>query len=295
MQKELDKNNIGIVLLAYNRPSHLQRLLISLQNSGIKKVSIYLDSPNNKLSIFNQKEILRMLNAAKFWLKFRIIKHKKHLGISKSIKHALDTEFKKYKKIILLEDDCVPFRGFFEFMSKSLNKFEYNNKIMSVCGYQLPFINKKTKTIKNFFLKRFLPWGWGTWRNRWTMYNESLSNIKKEISKRKNICFPDEIKKYLKNPRLLNNEADVWSINWASLHYLTNSFCIYPNISLIRNIGFDGSGVHCNYSNAFTVNNYEKYFVKIVIKNKIVENKQLEKNIEEYLMKHFSNTFKLAK
>ena len=95
MQKELDKNNIGIVLLAYNRPSHLQRLLISLQNSGIKKVSIYLDSPNNKLSIINQKEILRMLNAAKFWLKFRIIKHKKHLGISKSIKHALDTEFKK--------------------------------------------------------------------------------------------------------------------------------------------------------------------------------------------------------
>ena len=47
------------------------------------------------LSIINQKEILRMLNAAKFWLKFRIIKHKKHLGISKSIKHALDTEFKK--------------------------------------------------------------------------------------------------------------------------------------------------------------------------------------------------------
>jgi len=47
---------------------------------------------------------------------------------------------------------------------------------------------------------------------------------------------------------------------------------IYVNIQgdepLIRNIGFDGSGIHCNYTNAFTVDNYDKYLVKVVLKIK---------------------------
>ena len=30
------KNNISIILFAYNRPSHLRRVLIALENRGIK-------------------------------------------------------------------------------------------------------------------------------------------------------------------------------------------------------------------------------------------------------------------
>ena len=61
MQKILDKSKVGVVVMAYNRPSHLQRLLISLQKSKIKKINVYLDKPVNKLSDINQKEIERML------------------------------------------------------------------------------------------------------------------------------------------------------------------------------------------------------------------------------------------
>ena len=80
------------------------------------------------------------------------------------------------------------------------------------------------------------------------------------------------MKKYLKNKKLLDNSADVWSINWAFLHYFTNTYCVYPNVSLIRNIGFDGSGVHCRFSTSFTVNNYEKYIRRVNISNKSLEN-----------------------
>lgn len=291
MQNLLDKKKIGIVVLAYNRPSHLQRLLISLQNSGINKISLYLDKPNDEISQFNQKEIIRMIDAAQFWLKSEVKRNKKHLGVSKSIKFVLDKEFKKFSKIIFLEDDCVPFKFFFDFTLKCLEKFENNNEIMSVCGYQLPFFKKKEKVITNIFLKRFMPWGWATWKNRWKKYNGSFSDIKNEIfNSKEKIYIPKEIKKYLKNKRLLNNSEDVWSINWSLLHYLNNSFCVYPNISLIRNIGFDGSGIHCNFSNAFTVNNYDKSLEKVKINTNIFENKKLDIKIEKYLFKNFPST-----
>ena len=291
MQKILDKKKIGITVLAFNRPSHLQRLLISLQNSGIKKISLYLDKPNNKISEINQKEIIRMIDAAKFWLNSDINKNKKHLGVSKSVKRALDKEFTKFDKIIFLEDDCVPFKFFFDFTIKCLEQFKNNNEVMSVCGYQMPFIKKKSKVITNYFLRRFMPWGWATWKNRWKKYNSNLSDIKKEFIRSKNKFYiPDEIKKYLKNKKLLNNSQDVWSINWSLIHYLNNSFCVYPNISLIRNIGFDGSGIHCNSSNAFTVINYEKAIERVKIKNKVIEDKKLDVKIEKYLAKNFPNT-----
>ena len=291
MQKILDKTNIGIVVLAYNRPSHLQRLLISLQRSKINKINLYLDKPNDQLSMLNQKEIIRMLEAAKFWLNCNVIKLKKHLGVSRSVKFALDKEFKIYDKIIFLEDDCVPFKFFFEYTLKCLEKFQNNNQIMSICGYQLPFFKRKGSIITNFFFKRFMPWGWATWRNRWKQYNENLRDIKKKISEsKKKVYLPLEINNYLKNNKLLNNSEDVWSINWACMHYLTNSLCVYPNVSLIRNIGFDGSGIHCNYTSAFVVDNYDMYLVKVILKEKIFEQKKLDSKIERYLLKNFPKT-----
>ena len=291
MQKLLNKYNIGIVVLAYNRPSHLQRLFISLKNQNIKNISLYLDKPNDQLSMLNQKEILRMINAAKFWLKCKIKKQTKHMGVSNSIKLALDNEFKIYDKIIFLEDDCIPFKFFFDYMIQCLNSFQNNNRIMSVCGYQLPFLKRKKDTITNIFLKRFIPWGWATWKNRWNKYNENLRDVKKEIlNSKKKIYLPREIKSYLNDKNFLNNTEDVWSINWSCIHYLTNSLCVYPNSSLVRNIGFDGSGIHCDVTDAFTVNNYDRYFSKVIIKDKIIEKKKLNNEIEKYLLKNFSAT-----
>ena len=291
MQKILDKSKVGVVVMAYNRPSHLQRLLISLQKSKIKKINVYLDKPVNKLSDINQKEIERMLKAANFCLNCKINKQRKHLGISKSLKIALDREFKKYDKLILLEDDCIPFKFFFQYMVDCLNKFEKNKKIRTVCGYQLPILNKKRKVVKNIFIKRFIPWGWATWKDRWKIYNSNLLDIKKKLTySNKETYLPIEMKKYLKNKKLLDNSADVWSINWAFLHYFTNTYCVYPNVSLIRNIGFDGSGVHCRFSTSFTVNNYDKYVRRVNISKMFLENKGNERKFENYMLKNFSKT-----
>tara|TARA_B100000686_G_C16369160_1_gene751668 strand:- start:209 stop:745 length:537 start_codon:yes stop_codon:yes gene_type:complete len=176
-------------------------------------------------------------------------------------------------------------------MVDCLNKFEKNKKIRTVCGYQLPILNKKRKVVKNIFIKRFIPWGWATWKDRWKIYNSNLLDIKKKLTySNKETYLPIEMKKYLKNKKLLDNSADVWSINWAFLHYFTNTYCVYPNVSLIRNIGFDGSGVHCRFSTSFTVNNYDKYVRRVNISKMFLENKGNERKFENYMLKNFSKT-----
>ena len=53
-----------------------------------------------------------------------------------------------------------------------------------------------------------------------------------------------------KNKDFLDSN-EIWSINWSLLNYITNTFSVFPSRSLISNIGFDGSGVHCSNTNEF--------------------------------------------
>ena len=40
-------NNLVIAVFAYNRPSHLRRVLISLEDYKIKNIELFLDGPKN--------------------------------------------------------------------------------------------------------------------------------------------------------------------------------------------------------------------------------------------------------
>ena len=79
-----DYKKLGIGIFAYNRPSHLRRVLISLENNNIKKATIFLDGPKNKKDTVIQKEIFFMVNHNPF-IKLKLIHRFKNVGLAKSI------------------------------------------------------------------------------------------------------------------------------------------------------------------------------------------------------------------
>ena len=51
--------------------------------------------------------------------------------------------------------------------------------------------------------------------------------------------IPESVRKFLNGqPR------DIWTLNWVLSVYLHRGYYIYPMVSQIQNVGFDGSGVH---------------------------------------------------
>ena len=44
-------NNLEIAVFAYNRPSHLRRVLISLEDYKIKKINLFANSKGKKKSV----------------------------------------------------------------------------------------------------------------------------------------------------------------------------------------------------------------------------------------------------
>jgi hypothetical protein len=65
-----------------------------------------------------------------------------------------------------------------------------------------------------------------------------------------------------------------WAIFWYASIFLNNGLCLHPRESLVKNIGFDGSGVNCGVVNNIKTSFSERqvvYFPYIINKNNLAE------------------------
>ena len=276
---------IGIALLAYNRPNHLKSVLDSIIKEKVKSINIYIDGPANKEIFNNQKKIFKLLKTYQSKIFINTIKQDKNNGLAFSVTNAVTTELKNNDAVILLEDDCVPLKGFFEYMISGLTKYKSKKNIRSICSYN----NLETKSDFAFFLKRFNPWGWATWKDRWEKHNFEIKNTIDQIKNTGSLdSLPLDLKSYCENSQIINGKQDIWSLSWTLTHYLDNSLILFPSHSLIKNIGFDGSGVHCSTTNIFNVKHKNK---KIFLPKKIKFNLQNETKYNSFLVENSSKTF----
>ena len=250
---KLDFSDVGITVMAYSRPDHIEKLIYSLQQNKIKNFTVFIDGPENTLVRKQQQKIFDIIDTID-WAVVDVIKRPINFGLRRSIVSALTEQFLKYEKVILIEDDCIPNKNFFYYMIKSLELYKNNDRVRSVCGYQLPLGLEHSENIKTIASSRFIPWGWGTWREQWLDYETDLIHLHEKVHEKDLYNnLPSDIRNYLEYYAFNETGNDIWSVNWVLTHYLTNTFTVYPSESLINNIGFDGSGVHCTQNNYFDV------------------------------------------
>ena len=263
-------NNLEIAVFAYNRPSHLRRVLISLEDYKIKKINLFLDGPKSLKDKILQKEIIFMAKFNKY-LKINLIRFYKNKGLAKSITSGIDNLARKKKNIIILEDDCIPRKEFFLFILDLIKKKFYKKNTVPICGYQLPEIeNAKDRSIYPLFFKYFIPWGWFVTYKDWNEYRSSKSMGKKALIKNDKLF--SQIKKIAEK-----KNKKIWSLKFIEYNLIRKRKIIFPNKSLIKNIGFDGSGVNSSITDKF--NSFYTVIKRInvakVHQNIILQKKQL--------------------
>ena len=253
----MSSNDLSITLLTFNRPIHTAKVLASMKEEKVERINIYMDAPCTQQDTLLQSQLEEMYKRID-WADVQLIKREENLGLAVSIVSAITEQLEIHEKIIVLEDDCCVRPGFFRFMTKALKKYAANAQIRSVSGYQFPFVEKHRKKITEIALHRFNPWGWGTWNDRWKDYSVDLKKIVELVKANGTYdLLGKDQQTYCEEKYFLEKKADIWSINWDLLHYLTETFSISPSRTLIDNIGFDGTGVHSQATNVFNVKKYD--------------------------------------
>ena len=279
-----------IILFVYNRPWHTQQTVEALLKCELAKESdlyIFADGPKEDASSETRQkiaEVRQYIHTIDGFKSIHIQESPTNKGLANSVIDGVTKIINEFGKVIVLEDDIVTSKGFLRYMNDALKTYEDETKVMHVSGYMYPL--KKNTLPTTFFYPAASCWGWATWKRAWVHFNADAKLLYDQIKEQGlldilNINSIHGFEEQLKEN--VEGRLNTWFIKWNASVILEHGYSLYPKRSLVRNIGFDGSGEHCGPSLIFSS-------PKLSSRIK-VEKQELEYNLEAIrLLKEFSGT-----
>lgn len=251
-----------VIIPTLCRYLHLKQCLESLANcmwANMTDIYISVDYPAKDEHWDGYNKICILLEDKSWLIKFRsfnVIKRDHNLGLGESGNCAtlIEEVLKNHEALILSEDDNVFSPNFLDYCNKGLYKFKDDKSILAICGYRHFYDIKYDDNT--FFLQNvdFSAWGYAIWKDR----IEKLNKVDRLwFKKRLNFRSFCRLRKYNGNSKAvdffsyaLRNNKPVVLIDKALSVYMAieNMNIVMPTISLVRNIGIDGTGA--NFHNA---------------------------------------------
>ncbi|PSU31973.1 glycosyltransferase family 2 protein [Photobacterium phosphoreum] len=286
-----------IIIGTYSRIEHLKRCVESLKKNRLAKKTILIigiDYPikdSHKLDNDSIKEYCKDIIGFE---KVIIKEWDCNLGARENFAKLRDIAFEFSETVIITEDDNVFHPGFLEYMNTNLSNYEDDNRIFAICGYNYPvtYSEEDGNEIDQLVLKSYSAWGVGVWKNKYKQvdfssqaYVDILKSPLKIYDVNKNVG--DHILLHYLDA-ISNNK--VYGDTWISLHiYKNNQFCIFPMISLVKNIGNDGTGLNCGIDEKIS-------YQKVLRDNQNINYTKLKvfeiKRYRELLNQYFKTSFK---
>lgn len=238
-----------IALFVYNRPSHVHQTIQALQKNDLAKGSnlfIFSDAPRSQDAVTRVDEVRTYVREVGGFKSVQIIERTQNYGLARSIIDGVTTIVNKYGRIIVLEDDLVTSPYFLTYMNEALERYADDDRVVSIHGYVYPV---KQPFREAFFLPGADCWGWATWSRGWACFNSDGQFLLDELKRRKLIRAFDYNGAYPFSKMLegqIKGTNDSWAVRWYASAFLEDKLTLYPGRSLVQNIGFDGSGKHCD-------------------------------------------------
>ena len=225
----------------------------------------------------------------------------------------------KFGKVIVLEDDIITSPYFINYMNTSLNLYEKEVQVKQISGFAFDLNIKNNNSA--YFMPLTTTWGWATWKRVWDEmdfnpqdYLQLKTNDK--LRKQFNIGWTYDYSSMLIT-QMESQNISSWGIRFWWGIFKNKGIVLHPDYSLVQNIGFDNSGVHCgesdfnttkNWNPNYSISNFPKKIsieqnnfkqLKIYFKKNLEHAKQKNKfknKCKRYLMKIFKKSFiKLCK
>jgi hypothetical protein len=265
----VNKTLAPIIAFVYNRPDHALQCLKSLQeNEFAKESTLYIFSDGKKPDaspeeIKKIEEIRKAIRSEKWCAEVIIKEQEENIGLAKSIINGVTEVINKHGKAIVLEDDLILSNHFLSYMNEGLDLYQGVENVYSINGYMFPL---ETSEQTTFLLPFTSTWGWATWKDRWSVFTSSVPlEDKLVLLNNPQLKTRFDLSDY-DYTQMLHYNNNSWGIKWYYSVFLRNGLNVFPTVSLVANLGNDGSGTNCKKEellNSFQKNNK----VKIKVEN----------------------------
>lgn len=245
-------NLAPILLFAFNRPVHTAQTLNALSKNELAAESdliVYLDGPRNSGDLEYIEGVNQVILGMKGFKSLTINRKIANAGLAENIIEGVSAVISRYDRVIVIEDDMITSPKFLNYMNDALEYYSSDKTVWHISGFSESIgINRPDYS---FLWRTMHCWGWATWGDRWIHFEKNPQGLIEEFT-------PEMIKRFNLDGSqnfwaqiLLNasGKINTWAIFWYAIIFKNNGLCLSPYNSYIKNIGLDGSGVHCGVDN----------------------------------------------
>lgn len=240
------------------RYEHFKRCVESLAactHSEKTELIVGLDYPPSDKYKGGYEKIKNYIPTITGFTKVTLIQHEKNLGGLENWYYLERYCNDHYPAYIGTEDDNEFSPCFLDFMNKALQKYEYDDNVTTVSGYS-DAICYDQPGFNTYLCYANSAWGVGMWSHKENHIKSIITSnsyyiekfLDAKIAYRFFKMFPARFGAIVS--MLLQNKN--WNdVKRSSYNYLSGKYQLRPVLSLCRNHGYDGSGIHCSINTSY--------------------------------------------
>jgi len=241
-------NPAPIAVFAYNRPQHLHRTVEALRQNSAASASplhVFCDGPKFRENEAAVSQVRAFARTIEGFVSVTVHEQELNRGLAGSIIAGVTRLCEDFGRIIVVEDDLLVSPRFLDYMNRALDRYEAEPGVMQISGHMFPV--RVAVSEDAFFLPFVTSWGWATWARAWRWFDadaKGYARLSADPVLRRAFNMDGAYDYFGMLAKQQRGEVDSWAIRWNLSVFLQGGLVLYPRRSLVRNLGFDGSGVH---------------------------------------------------
>jgi hypothetical protein len=239
----------AVLLLGFNRPWAAKKLASQVSQFGDAHFYVAIDGPRPRVSGEGHlvSETIREFTYGLRGAKVEALIREENLGCGKAVASALDWFFAQEPEGVVLEDDCIPTKEFWDYSRIMLDYFRDNHEIAAISGVN--YVPPALIGDRIAYVSRFpLLWGWATWRRCWEGYSLDRVWSAAEMSSSPQWGLMGRLERR-DWAKMFTGAAvpphHTWDYQFVRQAWSRGQWTITPGTSLIRNIGLE-AGAHAS-------------------------------------------------
>lgn len=245
------KTDISVLMLFFNRPESLRQVFNEVKKARPARLFLYQDGPRTGDKYNKDMEGIMACRSIVEDIDWDCEVHtnyqEQNYGCDPSGYLSHTWAFSLTDKCIVLEDDVVPSQSFFTFCKEMLDRYEHDERITMVSGFN---IDEVTTDINDdyFFTSTFSIWGWASWKrvvSKWdggysfTQNDQYMRQIEALVRNRR---YRNDFMRML-NSHSSSGKQYFESIFWSHM-LMNNGLAIMPKRNMINNVGASNESTH---------------------------------------------------
>jgi hypothetical protein len=238
-----------VVILGYNRPDKVERLLDCLREQRPSNVIFSIDGPKSHIAGDADKvAAVQALAEGIDWTdRVETIFRDANVGLQIAVTEAVTHAVNSYGQAIILEEDTLPGADWLPYAGTMLERHRGDSRIEHISGYNLVPPKQLTHGTTGSRLSRYPESiAWATWDRAWNNFdstldwalNASIADLTRITGSRAGAL------------RWKQNFADAaagristWAYRWICSMWSRDAYVLSPNANLVTYAGYD-AGTH---------------------------------------------------